>query len=75
MNRTNTSNINKDSKQGIYYNHTDKWFDNFDNNFYWKNIVYVNKKESKTTYNHKEADVFFKKMFEKKFFKKKTIKI
>lgn len=68
----NKSNINKDSKQSIYYNHTNKYFDN---NSYWKNVVYVNKKESNTAYNHKEADVFFKKMFEKKFFKKKVIKI
>ena len=68
----NKSNINKDSKQSIYYNWTDKFFDN---NFYNKQVVYINKKESKTEYNVKEADVFFKKMFEKKFFKKKTIKI
>lgn len=69
------SNIHKDSKQSIYYNHNDKCFDNFDNNSYWKNVVYVNKKESITAYNVKEADVFFKKMFDKRFFKKKTIKI
>lgn len=71
----NTSNIHKNSKQHIYYDHTDKCFDNFDNNSYWKNVVYVNKKESKTEYGVKESDVFFKKTFEKKFFKKKTIKI
>ena len=68
----NKSNINKDSKQSIYYNWTDKCFDN---SFYNKEVVYINKKESRTAYNNKEADVFFKKMFEKKFFKKKTIKI
>ena len=66
------SNINKDSKQSISYNWADKCFDN---NSYWKNIVYVNKKESKTAYNKKESDVFFKKMFETRFFKKKVIKI
>ena len=68
----NTSNIHKYSKQSIYYNWIDKYFDN---NFYNKQVVYINKKESKTTYNVKESDIFFKKMFEKKFFKKKTIKI
>ena len=68
----NKSNIHKDSKQSIYYNHNDKYFDN---NPYWKNVVYVNKKESKIAYNVKESDVFFKKMFDKRFFKKKTIKI
>ena len=55
--------FNTSSKQSIYDNWTDKCFDN---NSYWKNVVYVNKKESKTEYNVKEADVFFKKMFEKK---------
>lgn len=68
----NKSNTNTSSKQSIYYNWIDK---SFDNNSYWKNVIYVNKKESKTEYNVKEADTFFKKMFEKKFFKKKTIKI
>lgn len=68
----NKSNIHKDSKQSIYYSWTDKYFDN---NSYWKNVIYINKKESKTEYNMKEADVFFKKMFEKKLFKKKIIKI
>lgn len=68
----NKSNINKDSKQSISYNWIDKYFDN---NFYNRHVVYVNKKEYKTEYNVKEVDVFFKKMFEKKFFKKKTIKI
>ena len=66
-NRSNTS-----SKQSIYYNWIDKCFDN---SFYNKEVVYINKKESKIEYNMKESDVFFKKMFEKKIFKKKIIKI
>lgn len=72
MKMDNISNTSKAAEQGIYYNRTDKCFDN---NLYRKKVVYVNKKESITAYNQQEADLFFKKMFEKKLFKKKIIKI